>query len=95
MVVLGCAPRKLQTFQYNHNLYVVGARTIDPKYKMYDLQFVGAGAGVNRMGSANVAAAALSTKGAKVALINKDDFASFTSMFMGLELKKSSSYVSW
>ena len=42
-----------------------------------------------------VAAAALSTKGAKVALINKDDFTSFTSMFMGLELKKSSSYVSW
>ena len=58
MLVLGCAPRKLQTFQYNHNLYVVGARTIDPNYKMYDLQFVGAGAGagVNRMGPANAAA---------------------------------------
>ena len=41
------------------------------------------------------AAAALSTKGAKVALINKDDFTSFTSMFMGLELKKPSSYANY
>ena len=42
-----------------------------------------------------VAAAALFAKGAKVALIDKGDFASFTAMFMDLELKKSSSYVSW
>ena len=59
------------------------------KNELFDVVVLGDGV------NGAVAAAALSTKGAKVALIDKGDFASFTAMFMDLELKKSSSYANY
>ena len=59
------------------------------KNELFDVAVVGDGT------NGAVAAAALFAKGAKVALIDKGDFASFTAMFMDLELKKSSSYANY
>ena len=59
------------------------------KTEIFDVAIIGGGI------NGAVAAAALSAKGVKVALIDKGDFASFTAMFMDLELKKSSSYANY